>query len=305
MVSSSGNHVKQEDPPVLDKAQAYVAAELSVIPIRADTTKAPSVEWKQFQQRPATANQLIRLFANGRYGIAILGGAVSGNLEILDFDRHARIIFPAWSELVEAEAPGLLPQLPVIRTPGYGRHVYYRCRDVTIPGNTKLAMDPEAPPKERVLIETRGEGGYVLAPGCPPACHLTGRIYEHVSGPDLCHVPTISAEERAILIRCARSFNRDPAAETSAPPAAGRRRAASRRRLQPSRPGLGRDPPAARLVPGARGLRQGLLAATGQGAGLERHHGLLHRPRRDRAVRGIQLQRRALRGASRQDVRLL
>jgi hypothetical protein len=78
-----------------------------------------------------------------------------------------------------------------------------------IPGNTKLAIDPSKPSKDRVLIETRGEGGYAIVPGSPPACHPAGRTYEHHAGPKLSQVRTVTAAERETLIRCARSFNRE------------------------------------------------------------------------------------------------
>ena len=48
--------------------------------------------------------------------------------------------------------------------------------------------------KPKTIIETRGEGGYFLAPGCPAACHETGRLYEHLAGPPLTEVPTITPE---------------------------------------------------------------------------------------------------------------
>jgi hypothetical protein len=47
---------------------------------------------------------------------------------------------------------------------------------VTIPGNVKLAMEPETgKPTSDVLIETRGEGGYILTPGGAPEARQAGR----------------------------------------------------------------------------------------------------------------------------------
>ena len=77
-----------------------------------------------------------------------------------------------------------------------------------IPGNTKLATDPAAPGDEQTVIETRGTGGYAIAPGSHPACHQTGRPYEHYSGPPLTEVQSITAAEREVLLRCARFFDR-------------------------------------------------------------------------------------------------
>src|SRR5439155_17035026 len=60
----------------------------------------------------------------------------------------------------------------------------------------------------RVLIETRGEGGYALAPGSPGACHETGGEYRHLSGPKVSQVQDVSPDEREVLLRCARYFSR-------------------------------------------------------------------------------------------------
>jgi hypothetical protein len=204
----------------LQAALAYGQAGLSVIPILADGSKSPAVAWKPYQKRRATEAELRGWFRGPNPpGPAILGGAVSGNLEQIDFDREAESIFPEWCALVEAECPGLVGRLSVVRTPRQpvGYHVRYRCAEVVIPGNTKLAVDPDAPRDEQTLIETRGEGGYALAPGCPPACHENNRAYEHHSGPKLSRVQAITAAERDLLLRCAALFDRAPAAEDAPP----------------------------------------------------------------------------------------
>ncbi len=156
---------------LLEIARAYVGAGLNVIPIKADGTKKPPIPWKEFHTRMATDAELVRWFGDrpGSVGIAILGGAISGGLEILDFDDGA--IWERWRALVDVQFPGLLEHTPRVRTPGGGVHLYYRVRQPR--GNTKLARDENG----ETLIETRGEGGYVLAPGCPAACHPAGKLY--------------------------------------------------------------------------------------------------------------------------------
>jgi hypothetical protein len=206
---------------VLRKALAYCDAGLSVLPVARDGSKAPDwtrlprvgghATWDPLKEELQSREDVERMFRGERPpGIGVIGGAVSGGLECVDFDREAESIFPAWCELVEAEAPGLVARLSVARTPKPGFHVRYRCPDVEVPGNTKLAVDPDAPRNDRTLIETRGEGGYALAPGCPADCHETGRPYEHHSGPALENVQAVGVEEREVLIRCARSFDRSP-----------------------------------------------------------------------------------------------
>jgi hypothetical protein len=214
----------------LATALAYHDAGLSVLPVATDGSKAPDwprlprvkgadgkyhPTWERFQRELPQREAVEAWFRGNRPpGIGVISGAVSGGLECLDFDSEAETIYPAWCELVEAEAPGLIAQLSVARTPRGGYHVRFRFHDGEVPGNTKVAMDPAA---KAVLIETRGEGGYAVAPGSPAECHKTGRPYEHFSGPRLEQVQVVSSEERAILIRCARSFDRSPPPDSPRP----------------------------------------------------------------------------------------
>ena len=202
--AASNGHL---DP--LTAALAYRAASLSVIPIKRDGSKAPACGgWKRYQEQAADEEQVRRWFGGRtRLGWPSSGERSAAALNASTLTLRRRSIFPAWCALVEAEAPDLIARLSVVQTPKGGYHVRYRCPDMPIPGNEKLATDPAA---KVVLIETRGEGGYALAPGCPAECHPTGRLYEHHSGPPLERVQAIGFAERDILIRCARSFDRSP-----------------------------------------------------------------------------------------------
>jgi len=185
----------------LDYVRAYRHAGLQCIPIRPDGTKAPATRWHQYQDPDKHCPEA--LFLDGR-GIAILGGRASGNLEIIDFDTPS--FYQQWCELVEEQHPGLMQRLVVVATPRRdenkepGRHVYYRCEQIE--GNDKLAMDAPG----HAAIETRGEGGYVLAPGSPGRCHPTGNEYELHAG-ELTDLPTIEPEERAVLLSAARALS--------------------------------------------------------------------------------------------------
>src|SRR5262249_6736839 len=178
-----------------------------VVPLQCDGTKRPLVRWQEYQQRLPTDDELRRWFGNGHaVGIGVVCGSVSGSLELIDFDSEAERIFPAWCELVRHEEPELLDCLSVSKTPK-GYHVRYRSEG-EIPGNTKLAMSADG---KTVLIETRGEGGYGVAPGSPAEVHQTQIAYTHYCGPKLSRIKTISAAEREVLIRCAQSFDQSPA----------------------------------------------------------------------------------------------
>ncbi|QQR80743.1 MAG: bifunctional DNA primase/polymerase [Deltaproteobacteria bacterium] len=180
----------------------YVASGLSVIPIRLDGSKAPKINsWKPFQENLPSSEE-IKQFFDQEAGIGIIAGKISGNLEVLDFDKPG--IFEKWANLVREYNPELLSKLPQYETPSGGAHVCLRCS--IIGHNQKLALDMAG----EVLIETRGEGGYIVAAPSPASCHPAHREYVHIGGPVLPNVPTISPQEREILFECARSFNQKP-----------------------------------------------------------------------------------------------
>src|SRR5262245_34837779 len=86
-------------------ALAYRGSGLSIIPIAADGGKAPAHwllpcadganrhTWKPYQERLASAAEIRDWFDpsidGSEVGIGIVGGAVSGGLEILDLDNFA------------------------------------------------------------------------------------------------------------------------------------------------------------------------------------------------------------------------
>ncbi|MHC4404507.1 MAG: bifunctional DNA primase/polymerase [Planctomycetota bacterium] len=208
--------------PVLPVAQSYVGTGLSVIPVRADGTKAPKVtKWKPYQEKRPTKEELCSWFGNDSpVGMAIICGRVSKNLEVIDIDDASLI--PKWKREVRRLKPGLLAKLTQVRTPSGGLHIYYRCR--TIEGNQKLAQRNSEDPlfKEKpTLIETRGEGGYVVAPGSHDNCHEKHQPYRHVGGPKLTNIPRITAGERQTLLMAARSLNRKVEVVTGKVPSVG------------------------------------------------------------------------------------
>lgn len=221
---------------VLTAALAYRDAGLSIIPIIPDGSKSPAWcllprvpsegggegkhAWKPFQARIATEAEVRPWYEQWGplCGIAVIGGKVSGGLEVIDFDTID--LFGPWSAQVEDLAPGLIDRLVHVQTPRPGRHVFFRCQ--AMEGNQKLArqlvINKETGNLEvKTLIETKSEGGYVLVPPSPPACHPSGRGYVFVGEKDLGQVPTITPEERNILLDTARSFNKCTNSEKVAP----------------------------------------------------------------------------------------
>ena len=169
---------------ITTSALARAHAGLSVIPTTAD--KRPACAWKVFTERIATDREIEMLFAHAE-GVGIVCGGISGNLELLDFDDGGSAFEPWFCAIPEY----LAKRLVVEQSPSGGKHVYYRVAEgYAVPGNRKLAMKADG----HVLIETRGEGGYVK---CAPS-----KGYEIMAG-DFLHIPTISPLERQVLIDAA------------------------------------------------------------------------------------------------------
>jgi len=183
-------------------AGVYRDAGISVIPLRLDGSKAPAIEsWAPYQQRLATDDELDQCFGTRERGIGMVAGAVSGGLEILDFDDGS--LLEPWWKLVKP----IVNRLPIVSTPSNGWHVLYRCDEIC--GNSKIAKDPKQGDKP-TLIETRGEGGYVVAEGSPSSTHKAGLPYCHAWGPFLPNIPRITPVERTELWAAARTFDKRP-----------------------------------------------------------------------------------------------
>ncbi len=185
-------------------AVEYSKAGLSVLPVELPSKKPCGIgSWKQLQQTIATEDEINLWFVNDSVEIAIVCGKVSGNLEVIDFDEKynidAETLLDRFKKIINELSPGLMEKLVIEKTVSGGYHVIYKCD--TIGRNQELALrPPTSDEKERskTLIETRGEGGYFL---CAPS-----NGYEIIQG-SLLEIPTISAEERTLLMNCARGFN--------------------------------------------------------------------------------------------------
>lgn len=155
-------------PNILDGTYKHIAAGRSIIPVNAE--KRPCVsEWSSYRLEPADSKKLREWFPKHKR-LAVIAGAVSGNVEAIDFDNAGRDIeeiFQNWCDLVEGEIPELFDRLSIIRTPLGGFYVLYSCKQITIPGNQHFARykngnDDNGRDKVLTLIESRGSGGYYV-----------------------------------------------------------------------------------------------------------------------------------------------
>lgn len=221
---------QQPTQEVRQAALAALAASISIVPIAADGKKAPprGLSWKWLQSTRPNAFVVNRWFADyPQAGFAVLGGKVSGNLEILDFDKAeewSRFCLAA-KAIPDRKLYGLIARI----TAGYmerspkGVHLLYRC-ETPVVGNLKLAraykLDRQGQPvlaengsrQLEVLIETRGEGGYVIVAPSAGRVHSSGKPYTRLYG-SFESIVTISADERAELLDLARSLDRLPKEE--------------------------------------------------------------------------------------------
>ena len=178
---------------IIQKAKEYSRAGVSIIPTTAD--KRPALrEWTSYQSNIMTEEEIDTLFT-GAVGLGIVCGKVSGGLEVIDVDTKHDTTGTLWEEfsrLLEDNLPETYKELIIAQTKSGGYHIYYRCD--TIEGNKKLANKLN----KEVLIETRGQGGYVIA---PPTAN-----YTYLQGEPI-NIPRISKEERDLIIKIARHFN--------------------------------------------------------------------------------------------------
>lgn len=180
---------------IKDKAQEYLKAQLSVIPTKED--KRPALPtWTPYQSQRIKEDEVEALFSGANVkGLAIICGAISGGLEVIDVDTKHDTTGSLWEELralIEDNLPELYSRLVIAQTKSGGYHIYYRCSSIA--GNLKLSTKKN----REVLVETRGEGGYVIAPPTPKYTYIQGEPG---------NIPTITPEDREILFSISKSFN--------------------------------------------------------------------------------------------------
>lgn len=183
-------------------AQQYHSWGLSVVPC--DKDKRPKGEWKisQYERREPNGN------FNNSWGLGIICGAVSGNVEVIDIDLKYDITGTLYQRIKEAiKHLDFVRDFVVEETQNSGIHFFYKC-DI-IGANQAFAkrhttegervLNPKE--KTKVIIETRGEGGFIVTTPSPN--------YKIVSrkSTDFSMIPTITIEQRLELIEILKTFD--------------------------------------------------------------------------------------------------
>jgi KaiC/GvpD/RAD55 family RecA-like ATPase len=178
-------------------AKQLVTSGTNVIPLQAD--KRPVGNWAAYQK------VMFNDFTADFVKMGLVCGSVSGGVEVIDIDLKYDIkgdLYENFRRFIAYNDKTLLDKLLIQKTVSNGYHFVYRCK--TIEGNKKLASryateeEQKIGDKIHVLLETRGEGGYiVMAPSGG---------YEVIQG-DFMNIPEITEREREILMCSARALN--------------------------------------------------------------------------------------------------
>lgn len=209
VVNPHGENVNSDSVPltVYAASQAMYAAGLNVVPVREDGSKTPELpSWRQYEKKRTTPEQIWHWFNSGqKTGIGVIYGAMSGNVELIEFEGRALAegVFDTVCEDMQNSGLGEIWDRIctgwVGQSPSGGMHLRVRVTDGPVPGNTKLAERPLrddelAPDQLRVrqqkpdkvfrtpLIETRGEGGFGVCEPSHGKVHPSGKPYISLAG---------------------------------------------------------------------------------------------------------------------------
>lgn len=199
---------------IRDIANHALSLGISVVPPAEDGTKRPGTGgWKRFQTERASIEQIITWYGP-RTGVGFVCGGISGGLELFEFDDRATYlqykeaaIGLGGGQLIDRIEGGYLEE-----TPGGGIHWFYYASELR--GSAKLAVrrteGDNGSIVTKTLIETKGEGGFVIVAPTFGAVHPSGKPYRAVRG-EIATIAGISDEERDWLWELAKSFDRSAA----------------------------------------------------------------------------------------------
>jgi hypothetical protein len=202
--------------PVWQQVELLLNAGINVIPVRDKdevykekiyAKKTPYREWQKYQLERIGRQQLFHLMEHhNTTAVAMVCGAISGNLEVIDVDvKYLPGIDARLFSDIKEFYPDLWAKLKRNQSSSGGKHIIYRVAPGhDVPGSTQLAVREATAdellinPKRKTycFIETRGTGGLCTA---PPSMGYT----ELNDVP----IPVLTWEERCTIVELCRSYN--------------------------------------------------------------------------------------------------
>lgn len=163
----------------LEAALAYSDKSFSVIPIRPD--KKPFIQWKEFQTRKATKEEIKKWFSQWpKANVGIVTGGISG-VFVVDCDSQEAY------EKIQAMLPECF-LTAIVKTPR-GYHLYFAYASEKTISNAAGILPG---------VDIRAEGGYAIA---PPSVNADGLSYQWMEGLSIFEVgatPMPSELQRAL-----------------------------------------------------------------------------------------------------------
>jgi len=180
---------------IVTAAEEFLLADISVVPVNKNKIPPKDYLWKEFQTKRMDIERSHTDFASS-WGVAALGGEVSGGLEFIDFDSHNKDIETIFNQFItDPTAAHLITQYNCYleKSMNGGYHLAYLYESDSYTGNLKLATWDGG----ESMIETRGEGGYCITYPTPGYTIIQGAVY---------NLGKMKREEREYLIRLAQKF---------------------------------------------------------------------------------------------------
>ena len=197
-------------------ANLYLSNGYSVFPVKED--KTPTLDWGRYSVEKMKFEDVDGFFNNpAAKGIALATGF--NNVTCVDVDCKYDLSGTLFGDLCKLIRPEVLSRMAINKTVNGGFHLLFRCKKVegslklasraTIKeeklltfqeelesgGDIDIAFSAGLNDKSRVLIETRGLGGYCLVPPSKGYSRVGGKIQD------------ITVEEYDEVMEACRSFN--------------------------------------------------------------------------------------------------